>query len=117
MRNRIYIFLFSLLSYQISFGQIFSFPNTKEETPKAATPPPAIINPTTNTTPNFIYKNEFSGQFLIGSRGLGINFRRAQNMTIEKKRLFEFDLAYVNHPKEFKIKARNNDFRNAKCRN
>jgi hypothetical protein len=112
MRNTIYIFLLSFLSCQIGFGQIFSFPNTKEETTKPAIPPPIVI--TTNTTPNFIYKNEFSGQFLIGSRGLGINFRRARNMTIEKKKLFEFDLAYINHPKEFKIKARNNDFRSAK---
>ncbi len=112
MLKKTYIFFVFVFFYQLNQAQIFSFPSDAPTEPK----------PTNETKPvkpigdgsNFIYKNEFSGQLMLTTRGIGFNVRRAQNMTIEKKRLFEFDIAYVNHPKEYKIKSRNNDFRPAK---
>ncbi len=112
MLKKTYIFFLFFFLYHFSEAQIFSLPSND----------PPLVNKPNETKPskissdgsNFIYKNELSGQLLIGSRGIGLNIRRAQNMTIEKKRLFEFDVAYINHPKEYKIKTRNNDFRAAK---
>jgi hypothetical protein len=103
------IFFISVFFCHYGYSQIFDLPNNSDE--QQNIPKPVISN---NQTPNFIYKNEFSGQLMMTSRGVGINFRRAQNSTIERKRLFEFDWVYVNHPKELKIMARNNDYRPAK---
>jgi hypothetical protein len=110
MRNLTIPFLLFSLCFQLSKAQLFDLSSK----PSSEPPKPSPAFNSSSETPNFIYKNEFSGQLMVASRGLGFNIRRAQNLTIEKKKLFEFDLAYINHPKEFKVKARNNDWRNAK---
>jgi hypothetical protein len=112
MRKILHILFFYLIIHSVD-AQIFSLPNNQPDpSTNNVKTSPLLIN--TDNEPNFVYTNEMSGQLIIGSRGLGFNLRRAQNMTIERKRLFEFDLAYINHPKELKYKARNNETRFAK---
>lgn len=49
-----------------------------------------------------LYRNEAEGGLNIHSAGFGITFRRGWHMTGYKKKLMEFDLVSVRHPKQYK---------------
>ena len=56
--------------------------------------------------------NEKTYAVLINSNGWGFNLRRGKRLDGFRKRLIDFDLAYVKHPKE--IKTQNPYFENQK---
>lgn len=59
-----------------------------------------------------LYRNESTAGVLIHTNGLGINYRRGKHVTGFRKRLFEMEVTYYRHNKEFK--TTNPSFDNAK---
>ena len=59
-----------------------------------------------------LYRNEMTGGILAHSNGFGANFRRIRHMTGFKKRIWEFELVNMKHPKE--TKTTNPAFPNSK---
>jgi len=49
------------------------------------------------------FRNERSYAILLNSDGLGLSYREAKRNDYLNKRLFEFDLGILKHPKEYKI--------------
>jgi hypothetical protein len=49
------------------------------------------------------FRNERSFALLLNSDGFGINYREAKRTDYLNKRLLEFDLATLKHPKEYKV--------------
>ncbi len=56
-----------------------------------------------DTESNMLYRDERSFAILLNSNGVGGNFRYGRRITYLKKTLYEFDLAYIRHPKEVKV--------------
>ncbi len=61
---------------------------------------------------NVLYRNEATFGVLVHSNGFGLNYRRARHVTGTRKRVFEFELVNMSHPKE--IKSINPYFENSK---
>jgi hypothetical protein len=91
--RKIYFFIF-ILVLNVSVLSAQTNPNEYEESP------PVLM------------KNELSFGFLLHSSGWGIDFRRGQNLTVSKKRMFEIELTGMHHPKE--IKSVNPYYENSK---
>lgn len=53
---------------------------------------------------NVLFRNEATGNISAHSRGFSVNYRRLWHVTGERKRLIEFELLNMRHPKEEKIK-------------
>jgi len=53
---------------------------------------------------NVLFRNEATGTIFMHSRGFGANYRRLWHVTGTRKRLIEFELLNMRHPKEQKIK-------------
>ncbi|HOO99448.1 MAG TPA: hypothetical protein PLV06_12210 [Bacteroidales bacterium] len=49
------------------------------------------------------FRNERSFAVLLNSDGLGLNYREAKRINYLNKRLLEFDLGTLRHPKEYRI--------------
>lgn len=49
-----------------------------------------------------LLKQEASGGLIIHSNGWGLNFRRGTHVTAKRKRIWEFEVVSMKHPKEFK---------------
>jgi hypothetical protein len=49
------------------------------------------------------FRNERSFAFLLNSDGLGFSYREARRVNFLNKRLLEFDIGTLKHPKEYKI--------------
>jgi hypothetical protein len=49
------------------------------------------------------FRNERSFAFLLNSDGLGFSYREARRVNYLNKRLLEFDIGTLKHPKEYKI--------------
>ncbi|MFI5220098.1 MAG: hypothetical protein ACHQNT_11495 [Bacteroidia bacterium] len=63
-------------------------------------------------TPPELLRNEFSFGVNIHSSGWGIDFRRGKNITVSKKRMWEFEFVGMKHSKE--IKSVNPYYENSK---
>ncbi|MCE2847325.1 MAG: hypothetical protein LW707_09925 [Sphingobacteriales bacterium] len=59
-----------------------------------------------------LMRQEATGGLNIHSAGWGIQFRRAQNITVSRKRLYEADFVGIKHPKE--VKSVNQAFERAR---
>jgi hypothetical protein len=59
-----------------------------------------------------LLKNEFTFGVNVHTSGWGFDFRRARNLTVDKKRLFEAEIVNMKHPKE--TRSVNPYFDNAK---
>jgi hypothetical protein len=53
---------------------------------------------------NVLFRNEATGGIFMHSRGFGANYRRLWHVTGTRKRLIEFELLNMRHPKEEKTK-------------
>ncbi|HWY37244.1 MAG TPA: hypothetical protein VNY73_01705, partial [Bacteroidia bacterium] len=53
---------------------------------------------------NVLFRNESTGNISLHSRGFSVNYRRLWHVTGTRKRLIEFELLNMRHPKEQKIK-------------
>jgi hypothetical protein len=49
------------------------------------------------------FRNERSFAFLLNSDGLGLSYREARRVNFLNKRLLEFDIGTLKHPKEYRI--------------
>ena len=49
-----------------------------------------------------LFRNEISGGVLAHTQGWGLNFRKAKQLTVDKKRFWNIDALTVKHPKEYK---------------
>jgi hypothetical protein len=49
------------------------------------------------------FRNERSYAFLLNSDGIGFSYREARRINFLNKRLLEFDIGTLKHPKEYKI--------------
>jgi hypothetical protein len=49
------------------------------------------------------FRNEKSFGLLLNSDGLGVSYREAKRINYRNKRLLEFDLGTLKHPKEYKV--------------
>jgi len=65
-----------------------------------------------NNEARLVLGNEKSYAVLINSNGWGLNYRYGKRMDGFRKRLLDFDLAYIKHPKE--IKTQNSYYTNQK---
>ncbi len=52
--------------------------------------------------PPVLMRNEVSFGINIHSNGWGIDFRRGRNLTVSRKRMFDFEFVGMHHPKEIK---------------
>lgn len=59
-----------------------------------------------------LMKNEWMIGFNIHSAGWGVDFRRARNITVDRKRFYEIEIVNMKHPKE--VRSVNPYFDNAK---
>ena len=59
-----------------------------------------------------LMKNEFTFGLNIHTAGWGLNARRSRNLTVNKKRLMEFEIVNMKHPKE--VRSVNPQYDNAK---
>ncbi len=50
----------------------------------------------------FLTNKEFSLGLTLHSHGFGLNFRKGENLTVDKKRLYEVEFVSMKHPKEYK---------------
>jgi hypothetical protein len=53
---------------------------------------------------NVLFRNEATGNFSAHTRGFSANYRRLWHVTGTRKRLIEFELLNMRHPKEEKVK-------------
>jgi hypothetical protein len=53
---------------------------------------------------NVLFRNEATGNVSMHSRGFSANYRRLWHVTGTRKRLIEFEICNMRHPKEQKIK-------------
>ena len=52
---------------------------------------------------NILYRKEASGGVFLHSSGFGISFKSGRQVTVNRKRILEFDFVSVKHPKEYKV--------------
>ena len=57
-----------------------------------------------NQNMNVLYKNEATGSVFIHTRGWGFQYSRLKHVTGKRKRVLEFSLLNMKHPKEYKLK-------------
>jgi hypothetical protein len=53
---------------------------------------------------NVLYRNEATGSVFAHTRGWGIQYARLKHVTGTRKRILEFSVANMKHPKEYKLK-------------
>jgi len=53
---------------------------------------------------NVLYRNEACGSVFAHTRGWGIQYARLKHVTGTRKRILEFSVANMKHPKEYKLK-------------
>ena len=53
---------------------------------------------------NVLYRNEATGSIFAHTRGWGIQYARLKHVTGTRKRILEFSVANMKHPKEYKLK-------------
>ncbi len=87
-----FFILFFVLPLSMAFGQTNPFEYEEEKRP--------------------LLKNEFSFGLNVHTSGWGINARRSQNITADKKRVLEIEVVNMKHPKE--VRSVNPYFDNAK---
>jgi hypothetical protein len=57
-----------------------------------------------NQNLNVLYRNEATGSVFIHSRGWGFQYSRLKHVTGKRKRVMEFSLLNMKHPKEYKLR-------------
>ncbi|MBN2611692.1 MAG: hypothetical protein JXB00_09060 [Bacteroidales bacterium] len=54
---------------------------------------------------NIFYKNERTFAVVLGSNGLGLNYRYGKRLTALRKVIYEIDFASIRHPKEIQLSS------------
>jgi len=86
--------LFLILSSFFLLGNL-----NAQDTVVVSAPPPA--NPEDDAT--ILYRHEASGGITVHSNGWGVTFKSGKHITGFRKRILDFEIISMSHPKEYRI--------------